>query len=201
MKTIVFATNNAHKLAEVRALITDKIHLASLADIGCLDELPETSGTLEGNALQKARYVNEHFACDCFADDTGLEVDALNGAPGVLSARYAGPTHDAQANLDKLLRHLDGTPNRQARFRTVIALILDGQQYLFHGIVDGRILHHRRGISGFGYDPIFVPRGFDRTFAEISLETKNRISHRAVAVRQLVDQLLRTTTDNPKHQP
>lgn len=187
MKTLVFATNNLHKLEEVRDILGGSFRIASLKEIGCTDDIPETADTLEGNALQKARYVKEKFGYDCFADDTGLEVKALGGAPGIFSARYAGPGHDSEANMRKLLKELEGKTNRQAQFRTVIALLLDGQEYTFDGIVRGEILAERRGTAGFGYDPVFVPEGYTETFAEMGSEEKNRISHRARAVKKLAD--------------
>ncbi|MDH6343244.1 XTP/dITP diphosphohydrolase [Parabacteroides sp. PFB2-12] len=184
---LVFATNNKHKLEEVRAILPPTVELVSLADIHCQDDIPETADTLEGNALQKAHYIKEHYGLDCFADDTGLEVEALGNAPGVYSARYAGPEHDARANMEKLIRELAGKENRQARFRTVIALLLDGKEYCFEGIINGTIIDEKRGDAGFGYDPIFIPSGYDQTFAEMGNETKNTISHRALAVRKLAD--------------
>jgi len=182
---LVFATNNAHKLQEVAALLPNKI--LSLNDINCTDDIPEIADTLEGNALLKARYVYEKFGVNCFADDTGLEVEALNNAPGVYSARYAGEQKNAEDNMNKLLLELQDKSNRKARFRTVIALILDGKEYLFEGEVKGTIEKERRGKEGFGYDPIFMPEGFDKTFAELSIETKNTISHRGLAVAKLID--------------
>lgn len=187
MKTLVFATNNLHKLEEVRDILGGSFRIASLKEIGCTDDIPETADTLEGNALQKARYVKEKFGYDCFADDTGLEVEALGGAPGVFSARYAGPGHDSEANMQKLLKELEGKTNRQAQFRTVVALILEGREYTFEGIVRGTILTECRGTAGFGYDPVFVPEGYAETFAEMGSEEKNRISHRARAVQKLAD--------------
>ena len=187
MKTLVFATNNLHKLEEVRDILGGSFRIASLKEIGCTDDIPETADTLEGNALQKARYVKDKFGYDCFADDTGLEVEALGGAPGVFSARYAGPGHDSEANMQKLLKDLEGKTNRQAQFRTVVALLLDGEEYTFEGIVRGTILTERRGTAGFGYDPVFVPEGYAETFAEMGSEEKNRISHRARAVQKLAD--------------
>lgn len=189
MKTIVFATNNAHKLEEVRAIISGEINIVSLADIGCHDDIPETAETLEGNALLKAQYIKEHFGYDCFADDTGLEVETLNGEPGVRSARYAGNNHDASANMEKLLRVLEGNPNRKARFRTVIALLADGQVIYFEGTVNGRIIEEKRGTTGFGYDPVFMPDGYDETFAELGADIKNEISHRAIATRKFAERL------------
>ncbi len=185
MKTLVFATNNAHKLEEVRAILGNDFQIASLKEIGCHDEIPETADTLEGNAMQKAQYIKDKFGMDCFADDTGLEVEALNNAPGVFSARYAGPGHDSEANMKKLLHEMEGKENRKARFRTVIALLLDGKEYTFEGIVKGNIIEEKRGDSGFGYDPIFVPEGYDLTFAELGNDIKNNISHRAEAVKKL----------------
>ena len=187
MKTLVFATNNLHKLEEVRDILGGSFRIASLKEIGCTDDIPEAADTLEGNALQKARYVKDKFGYDCFADDTGLEVEALGGAPGVFSARYAGPGHDSEANMRKLLKELEGKTNRQAQFRTVVALLLDGEEYTFEGIVRGTILTERRGTAGFGYDPVFVPEGYAETFAEMGSEEKNRISHRARAVQKLAD--------------
>ena len=186
---IVFATNNAHKLEEVRAIVSGDIRIVGLQDIDCQDDIPETADTLEGNALLKAKYVHERFGYDCFADDTGLEVEALNGEPGVHSARYAGDAHDSNANIKKLLHALEGQHNRKARFRTVIALIINGQTAYFEGVVNGQIIKERRGMTGFGYDPVFVPDGFDKTFAELGSETKNRISHRAMATRKLAEKL------------
>lgn len=188
MRTLVFATHNTHKLREVRAMLPDGLKLVGLTDLGRTDPLPETSDTLEGNALQKARYVKEHYGYDCFADDTGLEVDALHGAPGVYSARYAGEDCDSAANVRKLLAALDGVANRRARFRTVIAFVTDGgQEHLFEGEVGGHIATEEHGAGGFGYDPIFTPDGYDRTFAQLSAEEKNTISHRGRAVRRFVD--------------
>ena len=184
---IIFATNNAHKLSEVQAVLGEGFHLRTLAECGITEEIPETSATLEGNALQKARYVHERTGADCFADDTGLEVDALGGAPGVHSARYATDGHDFAANNRLLLRNLEGVGDRRAHFRTVIALILDNKEYLFEGRVDGHIAEFETGAEGFGYDPLFVPDGFDVSFAEMSPEEKNAISHRGRAVRKLAE--------------
>lgn len=186
MKTFVFATNNKHKLEEVRKITHNLVNILSLAEIDCHDEIPETADTLEGNALQKARYVQEHFGYDCFADDTGLEVEALNNAPGVYSARYAGPDHDSEANMKKLLSEMEGKENRKARFRTVIALLVNGQEYLFDGQINGQIIQEKKGNSGFGYDPIFMPDQYTQTFAELGDDIKNGISHRALAVNKLV---------------
>ena len=181
---LVFATNNQHKLDEVRKITTGYTEIVSLSDIDCHDDIPETAETLEGNALQKARYIKENFGYDCFADDTGLEVEALDNAPGVYSARYAGPGHDSEANMNKLLHEMESKENRKARFRTVIALI-DGKEYLFEGIVNGTIIEEKRGGSGFGYDPVFVPDTYSQTFAEMGNDIKNQISHRAEAVKKL----------------
>ncbi|MDR0871986.1 MAG: non-canonical purine NTP diphosphatase [Prevotellaceae bacterium] len=184
---LVFATNNAHKLHEVSALLQENVQLLSLNDINCHADIPETADTLEGNALQKARYVYENFGADCFADDTGLEVEALNNAPGVYSARYAGEQKNPQDNMQKLLAEMADKDNRKARFRTVIALIINGKEYLFEGEVRGVIEREKRGAAGFGYDPIFTPEGFTETFAELPLEVKNEISHRGRAVKKLVE--------------
>ena len=187
-RKLVFATNNAHKLDEIRAILGDEIEIVSLADIGCHTDIPETADTLEGNALQKARYVYEHYHCDCFADDTGLEVEALDGAPGVHTARYAYPDrHDPEANTRKLLDALKEKSSRRAQFRTVIALILNGEEHLFDGRVEGSIATEKRGTEGFGYDPVFIPEDSGKTFAELGVEAKNRISHRARAVALLCE--------------
>ena len=185
MKKFIFATNNAHKLDEVKAIVGKKIEILSLRDIGCQADIPETADTLEGNALQKARFVYDAYHQDCFADDTGLEVEALDGAPGVYSARYAGDAHNSEANMRKLLHELEGVENRRARFRTVFALILNGKEHLFEGIVYGRIDKVRHGTAGFGYDPIFIPDGYTQTFAEMGDELKNQISHRALGAQKL----------------
>ena len=189
---IVFATNNAHKLEEVAAILGDNYEVLSLREIGCDADIPETADTFAGNAWQKAQYVKEHYGYDCFADDSGLEVDVLDGAPGVFSARYSGG--GSEANMDKLLHNLTGKSERGAQFRTVIALLVGEESHLFEGIVRGTIIEERRGGGGFGYDPIFVPEGYDLTFAELGSEVKNRISHRAQAVKQLAEYLL-TTND------
>ncbi|MBO3272733.1 RdgB/HAM1 family non-canonical purine NTP pyrophosphatase [Hymenobacter defluvii] len=184
---LCFASNNAHKLDEIRAILPSSIELVSLADIGGPDDLPETQDTLVGNAHQKAQYVWDHFGVACFADDTGLEIDALNGAPGVYSARYAGPQRLAADNVAKVLDELADAPSRTAQFRTVIALILsDSEKHTFNGVVEGLITTEPRGDAGFGYDPIFQPVGFQETFAEMPLAQKNTLSHRARAVQQLV---------------
>lgn len=185
-KKLVFATNNAHKLDEISSILGEKVELLSLKDIHCHVDIPETADTLEGNAMLKAEYIYKNYGLDCFADDTGLEVEALNGAPGVYSARYAeGEGHNAEANMQKLLQNMQGVQNRKAQFRTAICLILDGKKHLFEGIVKGEIIKEKRGSSGFGYDPIFVPEGYTKTFAELGNETKNKISHRALAVEKL----------------
>lgn len=190
---IVFATNNKNKLAEIRDMLGDKIEVMSLADINCHEDIPETADTLEENALQKARYVFDKYGMSCFADDTGLEVDALGGEPGVYSARYAGGEgHDSEANMAKLMQKLGDNDNRKARFRTVIALITgsgDDVVKLFEGVAEGDIIREKRGGEGFGYDPIFRPEGYDKTFAELGHEIKNKISHRARAVQKLVEYL------------
>lgn len=187
-RKLVFATNNAHKLEEVSAILGDKIELLSLNDINCHTDIPETADTLEGNALLKSSFIYNNYSLDSFGDDTGLEVEALNGAPGIYSARYAeGEGHDAQANMHKLLRELEGKENRKAQFRTVISLILDGKEYLFEGVIKGKIIREKRGDSGFGYDPVFVPEGYEQTFAELGNEIKNKISHRALAVQKLCE--------------
>ena len=187
---IVFATHNAHKLSEIRAILGEDFRILRLADTGCHDDIPETSDTLEGNARIKARCVKERYGFDCFADDTGLEVAALGGGPGVHTARYAFPDrHDPVANTRKLLAELDGQTDRSARFRTVIALVQGTDETLFEGIVDGRIAPAHRGTEGFGYDPVFEPEGLGLTFAELGVETKNSMSHRARAVKRLAEYL------------
>ncbi|NPD81911.1 non-canonical purine NTP diphosphatase [Prevotella sp. PINT] len=200
---LVFATNSKNKLAEVRSILGDRFEIRSLKEVGCNAELPETHDTLEENALEKARYVNKYYGFDCFADDTGLEVDALDGAPGVYSARYAniedadyndplvGADHDSEANMRKLLHKLDGKENRKARFRTSIALIYKGKEYFFDGIINGSILTEKHGTEGFGYDPVFRPEGYDKSFAELGGDIKNRISHRALATEKLAGFLLK----------
>lgn len=194
---IVFATNNQHKLQEIREILGDQFEILSLADIGCHEDIPETGNTLEANAHQKAEYVFDHYHIDCFADDTGLEVDTLGGAPGVHSARYAeGTDHNSEANMAKLLRELGDNDNRKARFRTVISLIqMEGgtpvcsREYQFEGVVEGRIDREKHGSEGFGYDPVFIPEGYDKSFAELGEEIKNQISHRARAVKKLAEWL------------
>lgn len=188
-KEIVFATNNLHKLEEIRQIIGNKFNILSLKDINCNEDIPETATTLEGNAEIKARYIKEHYGYDCFADDTGLEVEVLGGEPGVLSARYAGENHDSQANMNLLLKKMSGKDNRAARFRTVIALIIGDEMTLMDGIVEGEITNERAGDSGFGYDPIFKPVESDLTFAQMSSEDKNKISHRGRATAKLIDKL------------
>ena len=188
-RKLVFATNNAHKLEEIRAMLNEKVEILSLADINCHVDIPETADTLEGNAYLKAKYIYTHYGLDCFADDTGLEVEALDGAPGVYSARYAGNGHDSQANMQKLLKKMEEKNNRKAQFRTVISLIEKGEERRFEGVVKGEITTERRGDSGFGYDPIFQPEGFDETFAELGSEIKTKISHRAKAVEALCNYL------------
>ena len=189
-KKLVFATNNAHKLEEIKNILGDKVEILSLADIDCHADIPETADTLEGNARQKAMYVYTHYGMDCFADDTGLEVDALEGAPGVHSARYASEKgHDSQANMEKLLREMEEKNDRKAQFRAIISLIEKGEEKQFEGIVRGEILRERKGNSGFGYDPVFRPEGYDKTFAELGNEIKNKISHRARAVAALCEYL------------
>lgn len=190
IKKLVFATNNAHKLDEIRAILGDKIEVLSLKDINCDADIPETADTLEGNAALKAEYIYKNYGLDCFADDTGLEVEALGGAPGVYSARYAGGNgHDSEANMRKLLKELDGKQNRKAQFRTAICLIEQGEEHLFEGIVKGSIIEQKRGASGFGYDPVFMPEGYEETFAEMGNAEKNKISHRARAVEKLCEYL------------
>lgn len=194
---IVFATNNQHKLQEIREILGDQFEILSLADIGCHEDIPETGNTLEANAHQKAEYIFDHYHIDCFADDTGLEVDALGGAPGVHSARYTeGTDHNSEANMAKLLRELGDNDNRKARFRTVISLIqMEGgnpvcsREYQFEGVVEGRIDREKHGSEGFGYDPVFIPEGYDKSFAELGEEIKNQISHRARAVKKLAEWL------------
>jgi XTP/dITP diphosphohydrolase len=187
MNELIFATNNQHKLTEIQSIVGDKFLLKSLKQIGCTEDIPETAPTLEGNALLKAEYVFNRYGKNCFADDTGLEIEALDGHPGVFSARYATEGHDFEANIDKVLYELSGIKNRKARFRTVIALILDGSTHYFEGIVNGEIINIRKGAKGFGYDPVFLPDGYSLTFAEMPLSEKNKISHRARAVNKLVE--------------
>ena len=183
---LVFASNNKNKIQEIQALVPNIIQIVSLEEIGCIEDIPETADTIEGNAILKANYVTEKYGYDCFADDTGLEVEALNGAPGVYSARYAGEQKDANDNMDKLLSELKDKSNRKANFKTVIALNLNGKQNLFTGIINGKIIEEKIGTNGFGYDPIFVADGFDKTFAELTMEEKSTISHRGIAVKELI---------------
>ncbi|HPS12439.1 MAG TPA: non-canonical purine NTP diphosphatase [Prolixibacteraceae bacterium] len=187
MIKLVFATNNKHKLNEIQSMLGDRFQLLSLSDIGCEDDIPETCNTLEGNASQKARYIFDKYGLDCFADDTGLEVDALGMAPGVYSARYAGPQRNSVDNMSKLLLELDKINNRKARFRTVISFIMNGTETLFEGIVEGQILRSPRGEQGFGYDPVFQPDGFELSFAEMDMSAKNEISHRGRAFAKLIN--------------
>ena len=194
---IIFATNNHHKTREICHLLGNDIELVTLPDAGISDDIPENEPTLEGNAMHKARYVYERTGQPVFADDTGLEVDSLGGLPGVRSARFAGAQKDSDANIKKLLQMLEGSQNRKARFRTVIALIIDGTEYSFDGIVEGEIINEKRGKEGFGYDPVFVPEGGSRTFAEMTLDEKSRLSHRARAFRKLKEFLsVRAVRDN-----
>lgn len=190
MLELIFATNNAHKLEEVQAIIGDKFILKSLTDIGCNDDIPETGITFQENAQQKTDYLLERFKVNCFGDDSGLEIDALDGEPGVYSARYSG-SRDMVQNIDLVLERLNGVESRTARFKTVISLYLDGKQYFFEGAIEGRIIEDRRGDGGFGYDPIFIPAGYSRTFAEMSAAEKNLISHRAIAVSKMAEFLKR----------
>jgi XTP/dITP diphosphohydrolase len=183
---LVFASNNKNKIFEIQNMLPETITILSLEDIGCLEEIPETANTIEGNAILKANYVSQKYGYDCFADDTGLEVTALNGEPGVYSARYAGEQRDANDNMDKLLINLKDKSNREAQFKTVITLNLKGQQYLFTGIAKGEITFEKSGSQGFGYDPIFRPEQYVETFAQLSLEIKNKISHRGKATSQLI---------------
>lgn len=195
--TLVFATNNKHKIEEVQALLSriggsvaEKYEIKSLSDIGCNDDIPETADTFVGNARQKASYVKEHYGFDCFADDSGLEVEALNMEPGVHSARYASEVgHDSEANMAKLMKNLEGVTNRKAQFRTVVCLLLDGAEHVFEGVCPGRITTQRSGNQGFGYDPVFCPEGYEVTFADMPLDVKNSMSHRSKAIAQLVDYL------------
>jgi XTP/dITP diphosphohydrolase len=186
---LIFATNNFNKIKEINELTGDKIELLSLADIGCAEEIPETQPTIEGNASQKAFYIYNNYGKNCFADDTGLEIEALDGRPGVLSARYAGEEKSADKNMDRILREMEGIKNRKARFKTVISLVLDGKETLFEGLVEGEILYEKTGTHGFGYDPIFKPSGYISSFAQMRLSEKNKISHRARAFNKLVEYL------------
>lgn len=187
MEKIVFATNNKNKLNEIRDILGSTMHILSLHDINCHEEIPETGATIEENALIKARYVKENYGYDCFADDTGLEIKSLNNAPGVYSARYAGDEHNSEKNMQKVLDNLKNKTDRSAQFRTCIALIKGDKEYLFEGKIEGKIITEKRGDSGFGYDPIFMPDGYDQTFAELGNNIKNKISHRALAVKKLIN--------------
>ena len=184
---LVFASNNKNKILEIQSMLPNSIQIVSLESIGCLEEIPETSETIEGNAILKANYVTQNYGFDCFADDTGLEVVALNGEPGVYSARYAGEQRNADDNMNKLLNELANKTNRTAQFKTVIALNLKGKQYLFEGIASGEIISEKVGLGGFGYDPIFKPTNYDETFAQLSLDIKNEISHRGKATKALLE--------------
>jgi XTP/dITP diphosphohydrolase len=201
MINLVFATNNKHKLEEITPLVNSQINLLNLKDIGCYQEIEENADTIEGNASLKARFINTTYGYDCFADDTGLEIEALNGRPGVYSARYAGEPPDFEANLVKVLIEMNGKLNRTARFRTIIALIINGIEYHFEGRIEGKIAERRSGLEGFGYDPIFIPDGQELTFAEMTLVEKNKISHRAKAIEKLSLFLnqLETGSDSKKH--
>ncbi|HKM45503.1 MAG TPA: non-canonical purine NTP diphosphatase [Dysgonamonadaceae bacterium] len=192
---IVFATNNLHKLEEIRKISEGQLEILSLSDINCHDDIPETGDTLQENALIKARFVKEKYGLDCFADDTGLEVEALNNAPGIYSSRYAGEDGNSENNMRKLLHDLNSIENRAARFKTVIALILHTEEHFFEGEIAGEIINIKQGTNGFGYDPIFKPNGYDKTFGELSNEIKNRLSHRAIATQKLVSFLLSKTID------
>jgi XTP/dITP diphosphohydrolase len=189
MLKLVFATNNKNKIKEIKHLIGNSIELLSLEDIGCLEDIPETSDTIQGNAIQKAKYVYDNYGYNCFADDTGLEIDALNGEPGIYSARYAGEQRNPEDNMNKVLEKLNDATNRNAQFKTVIALIINGKISCFEGIVKGEMTRVRSGEEGFGYDPIFKPKGYDITYSEMNLELKNKISHRALATHQLIEHL------------
>ena len=195
---LVFATNNAHKLEEIKEMLGSQHEIVSLKEIQCHEDIPEEQDTLEGNALQKARYIHEKYGLDCFADDTGLEIKALNNAPGVYSARYAGNAHDSEANMKKVLQEMQNIPERQARFRTVIALILGDKEYLFEGIVNGEILTSKHGQKGFGYDPILYLPEFGKTSAEITMEQKNQISHRGKALSAMKEELRKVLGEENK---
>ncbi|MBN2638568.1 MAG: non-canonical purine NTP diphosphatase [Bacteroidales bacterium] len=186
MQQLVFATHNDHKLFELKELLSGLYDVVSLNDVGVTEDIPEPGSTLTENASIKSNYVKKKFGLDCFADDTGLEVDALKGAPGVYSARYAGENATYDQNVEKLLNEMTGETDRSARFKTVISLLIEGKEYFFEGVVEGKIIHQRKGKDGFGYDPVFVPQGYEETFAEMSLDQKNQISHRGRAVRKLV---------------
>ena len=188
---LIFATNNKHKLEEVREILGNRFKILSLKDINCFEEIPETQNTIKGNASQKAHYIYNKYKIDCFADDTGLEIDALNGAPGVYSARYAGENCSYEDNVQKVLKELKNETNRKARFKTVISLIINGKEYFFEGKIKGKITNNKRGTSGFGYDPVFLPEGYTETFAELSAVEKNKISHRGLATQKLIKFLAR----------
>jgi XTP/dITP diphosphohydrolase len=187
---IVFASNNKNKIQEIQSMLPEKIQIISLESIGCFEEIPETANTIEGNAIMKANYISQKYGFDCFADDTGLEVDSLNGQPGVYSARFAGEQRNADDNMNKLLIELTDQSNRNAHFKTVIALNFKGKQYLFTGIASGEITLEKKGTGGFGYDPIFKPSGYEKTFAELSIEEKSTISHRGIAVKKLIEEMI-----------
>ncbi|KAB2859428.1 MAG: non-canonical purine NTP diphosphatase [Flavobacteriales bacterium] len=186
MMKLVFATNNKNKIKEIKHLLNNSLEILSLEDIQCFEDIPETSDTIEGNAIQKAQYVYENYGYNCFADDTGLEIEALNGEPGIYSARYAGEEKNPDMNMNKVLDKLKNISNRNARFKTVIALIVDGKTTCFEGIVEGEITHAKSGSEGFGYDPIFMPKGYNKTYSEMSLDIKNTMSHRAIATKKLI---------------
>ena len=186
MMKLVFATNNKNKIKEIKHLLNNSLEILSLEDINCFEDIPETSDTIEGNAIQKAQYVYENYGYNCFADDTGLEIEALNGEPGIYSARYAGEEKNPEMNMNKVLDKLKNVSNRNARFKTVIALIVDGKTTCFEGIVEGEITHTKSGSEGFGYDPIFMPKGYNKTYSEMSLDIKNTMSHRAIATKKLI---------------
>lgn len=186
MMKLVFATNNKNKIKEIKHLLNNSLEILSLEDIKCFEDIPETSDTIEGNAIQKAQYVYENYGYNCFADDTGLEIEALNGEPGIYSARYAGEEKNPEMNMNKVLDKLKNVSNRNARFKTVIALIVDGKTTCFEGIVEGEITHAKSGSEGFGYDPIFMPKGYNKTYSEMSLDIKNTMSHRAIATKKLI---------------
>lgn len=185
-KKLVFATNNPHKLDEIKAVVGSSIEIVSLVEAGFCGDIPEDHDTLEGNALQKARFIKSATGLDCFADDTGLEIDALDGRPGVYSARYAGPQCKASDNIARVMNELTDVQNRSARFRTIIALVMDGKEHFFEGVASGRIINEKLGNSGFGYDPIFMPQGYEETFAEMQAKLKNEISHRSLAMKRLI---------------
>jgi len=187
METFVFVTNNQHKLEEAKAMLKNKINIVGLSGIGCYDNIPETGKTLKENALQKAHFIYDNYHYNCFADDTGLEIDTLGGRPGVFSARYAGENKSFDDNIRKVIYEMKGKTNRRARFRTVISLIIQGKEYFFEGIVEGKIIENKRGNMGFGYDPIFIPNGYSRTFAQMDEAEKNHISHRGIALRKMAE--------------